>query len=353
MKESPELQETASEAIADLNHGIKFTSLHHIDHDNNKVVSVNIDSQSPDLIEYIQKLLEDIQKKDTKRAFLYESETAEVRIAINLMLDEEYDKAAEINANRLLKIEKETQATMEHLDVNIQKGSLFQTVISFTDHKMIIIGKADHNEFLDASDFSLHKGLPWKKKIFKSFLAIIDNKKNINKILVADTTNNLTKYWWSDFFELKEARTDQFNTKTFLDVLDKKVFNPIKHKHQADHTTLRNSVIGYFRANDEFNLDDLCNNIFEKYVPDDAELDINDIKKKIKGIPKKYGVDSWFKIDKKAIKKREVHKILLNEGMELVLKGGPDLNNITPYSDREGKKYIMIQTEEGYNRFKK
>lgn len=334
--------------------GVKFTSLHHIDHSTGIITFVDIDSKSVALHEYIERLLNDIKEKSSKRSFEFRSKTTEVRAAIDLLIQEKYLEAVDINAIRLLKVEQEAQLDMNKLAISIQKGSLFQTVINVdNDTKMIIIGKADHNDFLDASDFVVHKGLPWKKRIFKSFLAITDFSGNIRKVFISDTTNVITKYWWSDFFELSEVRTDKYNTKNFIEILDKKVFNPIKKSFPADHTTLRNSVIGHFHAYSDFDLDRLYDTIFKDYSVIDKKFPIEDIKKKIKEIPEKYNLDSQFSIDKEEINIRAVNKIFLNEGIELVLKGSPDLDNITAFKNDEGDKFIAIKTDEGYSRFKK
>lgn len=334
--------------------GIQHTSLHHIDHDKGVITNIPIDNNSPDLVEYTERLLSDIKERNSKRSFEFRSETTEVFTAIKYMMDGDFEKADKITTERLLDVEKTTQSNMNKLGIEIQKGSLFQvTVNTEEDRQMIIIGKADHNDFLDASDLSVHKGLPWKKKIFKSFLLIANSEGEILKIMVSDTTNAITKYWWSDFLELSEVRTDKHNTKNFLDLIDKKVFNPIKKKFPADHTTLRNSVLGYFRANDAFDLDVLVNRIFKNYTPKNENLKIDEITEKVKSIPKKYELDSQFNIDKEEINKRAVNKVFLNEGMELVLRGAPDLSIIQPFEDKEGEKYIAIKTEEGFNRFQK
>lgn len=352
MEEKNNLSGTDEAQVISL--GVQYTSLHYIDHDKDEIIRINIDSKSQDLHEYTERLLKDIQERNSKRSFSFESMTTEVRAALTLMNDEDYETAVDITAERLLNVEKKTQIAMNQLGVSIQKGSLFQSIINVDENsRMIIIGKADHNDFLDAADFILHKGLPWKKKIFKSFLAITDYNDNIKKVMVSDTTNVLTKYWWSDFFELSEVRTNKHNTKHFLEIIDKKVLNPIKKDYPADHTTLRNSIIGHFRANEDFDLDVLYSSIFENYTPRDENLPIDSMQTKIKEIPDKYDLDSQFTIDKEEINKRAVNKIFLNEGMELVLTGAPNLDDIDPYEDSEGEKFILIKTEEGYKRFKK
>lgn len=333
--------------------GIQYTSLHHIDHVSGKIKSIDIDSQSEALGQYIERLLTDIKERNSKRSFKFDSNTTEIRNSISLFMHGDYENAAEINAKRLLKVEQEAQEEMDKLGISIQKGSLFQTIINVDDDtKMIIIGKAEHNDFLDASDFAIHNGLPWKKRIFKSFLAITDHNDNIKKVLVSDTTNALTKYWWHSFLELTEERTDSHNTKKFLEIIDRKVLDRIKDKFPADHTILRNCVIGHFRSHADFDLDFMFTQIFENYPPVEDGFPLHDIQSRIKEIPDKYNLDSQFLIDKKEIKKRSVQRVVLNEGIELLLNGAPDLKNIKAYVDEENNKYIAIKTEEGYKRFK-
>ncbi len=333
---------------------VKFTSLHHIDHDNGKIVNIDIDSQSEDLIKYIDRLLADIKESSSRRVFNFRSETTEVRTAITSMFNKKYKEAVKITTERLMSVEKQTQLSMNKLGISIQKGSLFQTHIHMDNgHQMIIIGKADHNAFLDASDLSVHNGLPWKKKIFKSFLLLADYDGNVIKIMVSDTTNAITKYWWSDFLELEEVRTDTHNTKQFIELIDKKVLDPIKKKYPADHTTLRNSVIGHFRSHENFDLNTLMDTLFDNYNPISSDFPIKNIANKVREIPEKYELDSQFGIDKKEINKRAVNKVFLNEGIELILRGAPDLDYITPYENEEGDKYISIKTETGYNHFQK
>jgi len=333
--------------------GIQYTSLHHLDHISGKTKSIDIDSKSEALWQYIDRLLTDIKERNSKRSFKFDRNTTEIRNSISLFMLGDYENAAEINAKRLLRVEQEAQDEMDKLGVSIQKGSLFQAIINVDDEtKMIIIGKAEHNEFLDASDFAIHNGLPWKKRIFKSFLAVTDHDDNIKKILVSDTTSSLTKYWWHSFLELKEERTDSHNTKKFIEIIDRKVLDKIKDRFPADHTILRNCVIGHFRSQTDFDLDFMYSQIFENYPPIEDDFPLRDIQSRIKEIPDKYNLDSQFLIDKKEIKKRAVQRVYLNEGIELLLNGAPDLNNIKAYTDEENNKYIAIRTEEGYRRFK-
>src|SRR5690606_20805661 len=134
-----------------------------------------------------------------------------------------------------------------------------------------VITEADHNQFLDEIDFTLKNGLPWEKRIFKAFLARF-NAENPTEIFVYDTTNRMARYWWDNYLELEEKYTDTHNTKTSLEIFDRKVFNPMKKKHPADRTILRNATIGFFRNQQEFELDRYLENVLNNYEPVDPEF---------------------------------------------------------------------------------
>lgn len=333
---------------------ITFTSLHQIDHSSDEIKEIDILTQSADLARYTDRLINEITSSTNKRQFEFKSDTTEVRIALSKYLAENFEEAAEINSNRLLDVEKVAQSKIAHLDKVIQKGSLFQAVLSGSDSTTIIISKADHNQFLDEVDFTLKNGLPWEKRIFKAFLVEFQGNNPIN-IYVYDTTNRMARYWWDSYLELEEKFTDTHNTKTSLDVLDKKVFNKIKKEFPADHTILRNSAIGYFRNKEEFELGEFLDETLREYRPVDPNFPKDKTISTIEELPEKWGFDSRFGIKKEEIKKRQVNKIPLSEKIELVLKDHiDDLSNIiTSEQDVEGNKYIKIKSDSGYERFKK
>jgi hypothetical protein len=333
---------------------ITFTSLHQIDHLTDEIMEIDISTQSEDLRHYTDRLINEITTSTNKRQFKFKSDTTEVRTALSKYLDENFEEAAEINSNRLLYIEKVAQSKIAHLNKIIQKGSLFQAVLSDDDSTTIIISKADHSQFLDEVDFTIKNGLPWEKRIFRAFLVKFQEK-NPPNIYVYDTTNRMARYWWDGYLELEEKFTDTHNTKTSLDVLDKKVFNKIKKDFPSDHTILRNSTIGYFRNKEEFELGEFLDETIREYKPVDSSFPKDKTISKIENLPEKWGFDSRFGIKKEEIKKRQVNNIPLSDKIELILKDHiDDLDNIiTSEQDLEGTKFIKIKSTSGYERFKK
>lgn len=333
---------------------IRFTSLYQIDHSSDAVNQIHINEDSPNVSKYIKKLVEEISDSHNGRSFLFKSETVEIRTAINKLLNDEYEEGASLIAKKLLEVEKLAQVKIAQLNVEIQRGSLFQTIIrQSSGHDYIIISKADHNEYLDETDFELHMGLPWKKRIYKAFMAKIEVDKSLGSISILDTNSSLSRYWWDDFLDLKESHTDSHNTSTSLGMLDMKVFNPIKVDFRSDYTILRNSSVGYFRSHDDFDLTNYINEIFVGYDPVDSAFPLNKCIEKIKELPTKYNFDSRFTISKKDIQKRIIRKIELTDYIQLILSDYIPDGMITSVQNDAGEKCIQIVTSEGYETFRK
>lgn len=337
---------------------LKFTSLHQIDHTNG-TTEVDISSQSSDLTRYVERLFTEITTSNSNRQFEFKSQTTEVRNALTKFLNEENDEAATINADRLLSIEIAAQAAISHLNIEIQKGSLFQAVIENEEGlKTVIISKADHNEYLDEIDFTLRKGLPWKKRIFKAFLVKFDIDGNPTNIYVYDTNQKISKYWWDSYLELREKYTDSHNTKTSLDMIDKKIFSKIKDEYPSDYYILRNSAVRYYRAKSDFELEDFINDTFNGYVPVSSEFTsakLEDYKSKIRELPEKWNFDSRFSIKHEDVNKRISNRFKLTDTIDLVLKDYiPNIeNSIVSEIDSEGTKWVKIKSDFGYEQFKK
>lgn len=337
---------------------LKFTSLHQIDHING-ITEIDISTQSSDLTIYVNRLFEEITTSNTNRQFEFKSPTTEVRTALTKFINEENIEAAQINSERLLNVEISAQAAINHLNVDIQKGSLFQAVIeNEVGLKSVIISKADHNEYLDEIDFTLRKGLPWKKRIFKAFLVKFDSNSNPTHIYVYDTNQKISRYWWDSYLELKEKYTDSHNTKTSLDIIDKKIFSKIKTEHPEDYYILRNSGVRYFRAKSDFDLEDFINDTFNNYIPISESFSsskLEDVKTKIRELPDKWKFDSKFSIRKEDVSKRVSNRFKLTDTIDLVLKDYvPNIeNSIVSEMDSEGTKWVKIKSDIGYEQFKK
>ena len=214
------------------------TSFHRVDHLSKEVNEIQLTEDLESLNKYMKNLLLEIKETESKRLFEFREEESEIKNAINLMLSDNFEEGSKINAKRLLEVEIEAQERIKKLNIEIQKGIFIQSYLSDSDNQaQIVLTKADHSQFLDETDFTFRDGLPSKRKIFKAII-ISFNQSNIESIHVCDTNSSMAVCWWKDFLGLKPVHTDSHNTKTSLNYIDTRIFNPIKNKHKADHTTL-------------------------------------------------------------------------------------------------------------------
>ncbi|MBE9175217.1 hypothetical protein IQ225_07675 [Synechocystis salina LEGE 06155] len=331
------------------------TSIHRINHLSEEVIEIQITKDHDSLNEYMKNLFLEIEETQSKRLFTFQQEESKIRSAINFMLNNDFEKGSKINAKRLLDVEIKAQKQIEKLNIKIQKGIFIQSHLKDSNNKAkIVLTKADHSQFLDETELTFRDGLPSRRKIFKAIIISFDQS-CVESIHICDTNSSMAAYWWRDFLELKPVYTDSYNTKTSLDIIDTKVFNPIKNKFKADHTTLRNSAIGYFRNHDEFDIDGFVDHVFTNYMPVDKALDIGQLSDKVKELPQKFNFDARFNIEKAEIIQRRVKETMkLHDSVDLVLNDHIDnlSDIIQPWEDDEGTKYIKIKSDEGYARFR-
>jgi len=329
-------------------------SLHHINHDVDTIEPKDIAKGGARLDEYVNKLLNEIATSSRKREFRFRSDKTEVAAAIPKMFNGNFTTESENIAKRLLSKEKVAQAAIDHLNVEIQKGSLFQATVQMDNgDQQIVISKADHSTILDEIDFQLHHGLPWDKKTFKAMSAKFSGG-TIDLVNIYDTNPQMTKYWWYDFLELERIYDDTHNTKTSLDALELKLFDPIKKNYRLDHNVLRNSAIGYFRSKPEFEVEDFIETVLKDYEPYDNNLKIDTLISKVRAFPEKYKFDQRFDISKDDIRKRMTQVFHLRANLDLVLR--EPVNRISDiverYRDDEGNPFIKIGIDEiAYNQF--
>lgn len=325
---------------------VLFKSLHHINRLENEVIYINTDRYER-VSEYILRLLEEITTASNKRICEFTRNTSEVRRTIDEFFHGNYEHHSQ-NAERLLEAETRAQAEMR-LDIEIQKGSLFQTLFRDNNKTYFIISKADHDEFLDDADFSLRQGLPWKKKTFKAALMEIEDNGRISEVKIYDRNNS--KYWYEDFLELQPQRNNKHNTSQAFAALDK-VFRKYAKKYPADITTLKNTTIGYFRTKRNMNWGDYVNEVWNEYSAVDEEFPREAIIQKLNGLPEQNNFDTSFPVDRSAITvKMKKQTIPIAENVDLLLKDEVNLYNFDPRIIND-EKYLVIKSESGYNHFK-
>jgi len=330
-------------------------SLHHIDLTQDEIPASPI-TEEEDLNDYIKTLVRGIRSSKNNRRYKFKSETTQVAAAIKAIINQgDYESNTQIIAARLLDREKITQEKISPMRKEIQKGSLLQSYLSVDGVDFVIITKVDHNAFIDEFDLKKKIGLPFEKKVLKSCIVKI-SENEISKVIVYDTQSRISTYWWQEFLELEEIVTDEQNTRSAFKAVDSVLTRNVKKKHPADHIFLRNALVGYFRTHDEFDYDDLLDYMIGVLKPDDSDLNIDRLRTKLENLPRSKHFDRRFSIISSEIKARQRKKVIsLHENIDLNIKSDiEDLEEIIkPYIGNDNKKYLMIQSDQGYYQFKR
>lgn len=329
-----------------------FTKLHHIDVESKKIETREV--EEGDLENYIQHLIGLVLLRPEDRLFEIKSNETEVVATIKKSLKEEIqpDEATLIIANRLLDTETKTQERYKVAE--IQKGSLIQSYISINDISMYLIAKVEHNLYLDEMDFKKHIGLPYEKHILKTCLIKLDDQNNFDEIVVTDTNQTVSAYWWNDFLELNRLNSDETNTTLAFKAIEQVLIKKVKTKSPYDYYNLRNNLVGYFKTQTVFVFDNMIENVFGDYEPGVDNLDINELKTTVRELPNKKNFDRNFDIVKSRVNAYVKKSYQVNKCIDINIHDHiEDSTMIKSYSEQNGEKFISIKTdnEELYRMF--
>lgn len=249
------------------------TSVHLIDYENGTTRTI----VPPEAFEeYISELISHINYNTTVREFTTVSRRTEVISSIlHTQAHIDDPKAVQNNvntiANRLLKKETEAQERIEHLDIQVQKGSLIQALIldETTKNYTYLLAKVEHGGFIDDADFSFKSGFSKDKKtIWKTCIFDLANT-DPNNIPAKIYSNTAAKYWWHDFLELAPVTDDEHNTQAAFKAIESTINRMIKDMAPFDHTIIRNTFVSHFKTSDHLDYDSMVHEVMDSYVPTD------------------------------------------------------------------------------------
>ena len=318
---------------------------------------------------YIKGLINNINENETTRLFKIRRETTEVvncveNIAKNSDNIDEINKYCKNIANKLLNEEIKVQKQIEQLRTSIKKGSLLEVLLHDTENDIysFLIAKVEHKSFFDDVKFERRTGYStednklWKSCLFK--FEDIGQEIQIQEIKVF--LDNNAKYWTDNFLEIDPMNSDDLNTNNVFKMIELTLTRNIKKIYPKDYTTLRNSVICYFRSNEMFDFDEMYTTLFEEYNPIEMEKDVYTahVIDKVRHIKESDKFDNQFKINQKIIKAKVKKVYEVNNNIEIkIMDGIENLDEIiNSYEDSQtGEKFIKIKTnnEETYNSFRR
>lgn len=305
---------------------------------------------------YIMNMIEEIAENDGDRVYKFKDTfTTMANYIQDFMEDKSRDEVSYNIAKRLLRIESDAQKSYGQF-TSLQKGILLVAYCDMEttghDYK-VLISKADYNEFIEENTGALKNGLPTKRKVFKAYVANVklDGRVfRIDKNTTYDVNANMAKYWYDGFLELEPVVDNETNTRKAFDAIDKFLLAPLKKKHKADYMHLRNATIHYMRSEGEFDINYYADNVLNAgYVPLDDGLDMAVLVEKVREFPKKHKFDKKFTKVPSTIKAKVRDVIRLTNNIDLVLKDYiPNIDHVILPREVNGKKYIMIESEDGY-----
>lgn len=337
------------------------SSIRIIDYENNQIAKRDIPNSFE---EFVSELISHISTNESVREYKTRSIATETigNILQIISRKEENDivlDRVDLIANRLLIKEIEAQNKVARMNTDVQKGSLVQSLLYDKQENsfMYLLAKVEHTDFVDDADFSFKTGFSKDKKtIWKSCLIHItdvDSPEFYAKIY----SNTVAKYWWDDFLELDQIKSDESNTINAFRAIDSMLNQNVKRNFQRDHTIIRNAFISYLKSNEHLDFPTMIESILGNYEPVDINQEkINQIKEKLLELPKKKKFDSQFNVVKGAINARIKKVYPVNDGIELKITDGIDdlANTIMAFRSDDGNRYIQIKTnnDETFQRFR-
>ncbi|MBR5639405.1 MAG: hypothetical protein IKW83_06530 [Muribaculaceae bacterium] len=331
---------------------IEYLKLIKIDHENSNVQEEALNDEG-NVKDYIMAIIDQITDNAGERRYEFKNGELTMKTCIDDIVNNNNRDARIMDiARRLLQKEEAAQQRYQNI-TDIQKGILLIAYCKMTDteYKMVIC-KADYSEFIEEITGEMKNGLPTKKKIFKSFAANItinDETFKFGDMVTFDVNAKQSKYWYDEFLDLKVLHDDGENTEKALKFLKSKILAQVWKKSKSDYLVLWNSTMAYMRSEGEFSMDHYADNILAVYQPVVTSLNMEELARKAKALPRQFDFDGRFQKVPSKIKDKMKNEIKLTDDINLVLKNDvPNLSRTIKPHNENGEKYIMVRSEEGY-----
>lgn len=327
----------------------QFTA-HPLDHNLSAVAAAQI-AKNAELDVYLGGLLKWAYEEHDGRKFYFAQRTTEVHASLlKVISGDTLVTHADVIANRLLKKEKETHKEVAHLH-GVQQGMLLQAVFSTGSTSGIIMAKVDFSEFLRRKNFRSDLGIDKRRRLLKFCVAEYSDKLEITDVHVGDTNATIAAYWWKDFLELTERRTDAANTEVAFAQIDAFLARSIKKDYPRDYPVLFNEMLRYFKRNRPFSLNGFLTDLFDHYTPQHENLDIVDLKRRANITLDKKKFDQSFTIVPSKIERRFKKTYSLTPQIDLTVSGELTDGQISALELDDGTKGVFVKSDKGFDQF--
>lgn len=333
----------------------KFASLHYIDRTTSSTTNREINTN--DAISYVQQLTQETQDNPNKRAFAFKNTTTPISDYITDIFHQREDESIEniFNSNCIKIAERlllaEQNSANKYPIMPPKKGSLIITADNRGLELLITFAKIDTADFLEDVQLQLRSGLPLDKKALKTVIISMtqhDEDEDVDiQITVSDNGSSIAKYWTDDFLEATELTSDEKNTKTAFNAIEKVISQTLKVQAPSDYTELRNNLVGYFKTQSDFQFEQMIDQVFGSYTMDNPNISFDNLKGKVNKLKESEKFDTHFTLKPNEIKARFKKTYKVSEEIELRTIGHIDgLRHIIKATTNSiGEKVLEIKVE--------
>lgn len=260
----------------------------------------------------------------------------------------ELDSLSDSIAHKLLSVEKDVQ---EHIGqmTDVQKGSIVQALLNDNDSYKYVIAKVEHSEWYDGDTLRKNFGFPGEnKRVWKSAvigLDIIDD--SVSFTFIKAYVNHPAKYWSADFLEIKEEKTDTFNTKAVFRAVERSL-RSVKKVSPRDYYNLRNTILHELQSGQTINYPDMVGSLLDAYEPASTEVNVADLKTRLLEAQERDGFDTQFNTDPDVVKRPGKITIDVSPSVHVVVKEGiPNWRDeFLIHHKSDGRTYLMIRCDD-------
>ncbi|WP_083272508.1 nucleoid-associated protein [Pseudomonas sp. ENNP23] len=324
-----------------------------IDCKGNSLGSPYYETREDDIQAYLTGIIRDVVNNTKSQAFKFAAEVCEVRGLIDELMTDNFRSSAIALGTRLLNCEVYVQRKMEKI-TTVREGSLLCAHFSLGNKEFITLIKIDHAGFLNETNLRKASGLPEKQRAQKcATFSVIEGELDPT-IVISDSSTSITEYWWNAYLTLVALSSPERNTQAAFTAIEKLLKTKVQPKSQSDYWTLRNAFVSYFTTRPQCIFPDMIDEIIGGYTPNSSEIEISSLVTAAKQLPEKdKGFDTHFVIAPKIISARIKKQIKLAENVDLRITG--KINNFENLFDtgNDGRKYLKIYSDEGYDAFHK
>lgn len=309
------------------------------------------ETSEEDIRAYLTGIIRDVVKNARSQAFKFASENCVVKGLVDDLCTDKFKIAANQFGQRLLDCEVTVQEKMSGF-TNLREGSLLCAHFDISGKTFVILVKIDHAGFLNEATLRKASGLPEKQRAQKCATFTLLDGEIEPTVVISDSSPAITEYWWNAFLTLTALSSPERNTLSAFSAVEKLLKSKVQPKSQSDYWTLRNAFVSYFTTRQQCIFPEMIDEIMGGYAADNDEIDIPKLVEAAKLLPQKdKGFDSHFNIVPKIISAKIKKQIKLAENVDLRIMG--KINDLKSLFDTgyDGRKYLKIYSDEGYEAF--